>query len=141
MPSPTSSPSMSDTIEKPKVPPVQEEVQSHKVREVRKLKPVHVQRFDSALVTSSAADASMSEPPKDSNAQIRFFLRQSLANSLGTPSNVTERPPVHPHSMTWEDIAGIPQPHKETPGWIKALGYLRIAAIILGFTYLIFFDK
>lgn len=90
---------------------------------------------------SPAASASAGEPVKDTNAAGRFFLLQSFANSLRTPSKITERPPMHPDSMAWEDIAGIPQPQKETPGWMKALGYLKTAAVFLTFVYLLFFDK
>lgn len=77
----------------------------------------------------------------ESTAVKRFYLEQSLANSISTPSSSIEPRSVHPDSMTWEQIAGVQQPKEKTPDWKIALGYLRIVATILGLIYIIFFDK
>jgi hypothetical protein len=50
-------------------------------------------------------------------------------------------PPKHPDSLKWEDIAGRPFYVSETPWWVKALGYVNIAAALGYITYLLVTGK
>jgi hypothetical protein len=70
----------------------------------------------------------------------KFYLQQTFANDLRTPSSVIERPVVHPDSQTWEDIMGVLPKRQKSPDWMKPLAILRMAATILGIVYLLFFD-
>lgn len=93
----------------------------------------------SSVIVTDSGNATIDVPKSDSNAALSFYIRESFANSLRTPSLKMEKPYVHPDSQTWEEIAGIPQRQEKASVWIEALGILNGVAGVLLVIYYLFF--
>ncbi len=140
-PLPTSNPSIDQKKDSllPKVP-------VRKRLAVKHRKKKESLRDTAQFVVKASVDTVMSTLGNDttplasneSAATKRFYLEQSLANSIRTPSSKIEPPLVSPDSQTWEQISGVPRPKEKIPDWKIALGYLRIVATIIGLVYIIF---
>jgi hypothetical protein len=128
---------------KAETPSNEQVIKPRAVQKLSKKKKIIREAPDSTHTTVIARDNNMlttDKPIKDTNAALSFYIRESFANALRTPSLKTDKPFVHPDSQRWKDIAGIPQPHEETPGWVTALGLAKGVAAVLAVVYYLFFD-
>lgn len=81
------------------------------------------------------------ETAHEPNTRMNDVIFEKSFGDRSMHSVIVDPPPKHPDSLKWEDISGGPMYYSETPWWIKALGYINMAAALGYITYLLVTGK